>query len=93
MKYTESGRKEPEPSCHRVPTGATAGASRGPESAPNALLAASASRRPPEPPRRQRTPEAAGPGPASVLSWSSPPRTGLHSGAAPAAAAGAAAAD
>ncbi|KAJ8789558.1 hypothetical protein J1605_022085 [Eschrichtius robustus] len=64
----QSGRKEPEPSCHRVRAGGTAaaaaaGVSRalsppGTPSSPPATL-----QRPPEPPRRPRTPEAAGPGP------------------------------
>uniref|UniRef100_F7BGL9 FHF complex subunit HOOK interacting protein 2A n=4 Tax=Equus TaxID=9789 RepID=F7BGL9_HORSE len=47
----QSGRKEPEPGCHRVPAGAAAGASRGPEAAPDALLAA---RRVPAPGRAAR---------------------------------------
>ena len=65
----------------------------GPESAWNTLLAASHVAAPAgaaSPPAHTRSGR---PGPASALCSSSPPRTGLHSGAAPAAAAGAAAAD
>lgn len=70
----QSGRKEPEPSCHRVQAGAgartgaeagatAAGASRAqsPRGTPSSPPATSP--RPPEPPRRPLTPEAAGPGP------------------------------
>lgn len=91
----QRGRKEPEPGCHRVRTGAAAaaGTSRGPESEPNALLAACRVLAPAGAAAPPAHAEAAGPEPASALCSSSPPRTGLHSGAAPAAAAGAAAAD
>lgn len=61
----QSGRKEPEPSCHRVRAGAAAasGVSRARSPPGTPFSPPATSQRPPEPPRRPRTPEAAGPGP------------------------------
>nr|XP_020033791.1 protein FAM160B1 isoform X2 [Castor canadensis] len=79
--------------CHRVRAAAAAAASRAPRG-PSPYRAPFSPRPRARPSRRaSRTAAAARPGPASALCSSSPPRTGLHSGAAPAAAAGAAAAD